>query len=623
MTRLLSRFGLPLLAKELIEQAARKRTYVVRVLYAVLLFFAAYVFFYEILKVGAASPQAALGRGREMYLVLVNLQFAGVYVFMPAMTCGVLTQEKERASLQLLFLTRLGPWAILFEKLASRLVPMLCFLLLSLPLLAFAYSLGGISPELLVSGVWMLAISALQMGTVALACSAFFRTTAGAFIGSYLVSLIMFFGPGLCWYGLYLFTGNNFDRVLIREFQAVGLFPFFGIFALNGPVNGFPGIWPLAAHSVLVLLSSAGFLVLARVFVVRRAFLPPRNIVLNVFKRLDRTFHRLNENRVTQGIILTGRGSALPEEEPVAWRETMKRSLGKPQYLFRIFVAVEVPVAALCFVIAFAGDGAHGEPLSALLFLVWLVAVLLISAQASSLIAGERSHQTLDVLCTTPLTGKEIIRQKFRAVRRLIVVLLVPFLTIFFFVCAVKWRMPGPNRWYGHREFSLPLYLTCSLLSVAIYLPMLAWLSLFIGLNVRTQARAIIGSMGAIVAWCVLPIVFVTIPLEIVLGHSPRALIDGSALLSPATIIPYNEFDSLGDFGNPSWLAVILNFAAYATVLAVLRALCLANADRWLGRSDSHAEPRFSFITPKLEQEANQGSGQAERPSILQVRNDA
>ena len=142
-SRLVAYVGLPLLAKELLEQAARKRTYIVRVVYAALLFFAASLFFYETLKVGTASPLAVLGRGKDLFAILVGLQFAGIYSFMPAMTCAVLTHEKERASLQLLFLTRLGPWTILFEKLTSRLIPMFGFLLLSLPLLAFAYTLGG------------------------------------------------------------------------------------------------------------------------------------------------------------------------------------------------------------------------------------------------------------------------------------------------------------------------------------------------------------------------------------------------------------------------------------------------------------------------------------------------
>ena len=45
-------FGLPLLGKELLEQAARKRTYVIRTLYASLLFFVCYLMFYDTLRVG-------------------------------------------------------------------------------------------------------------------------------------------------------------------------------------------------------------------------------------------------------------------------------------------------------------------------------------------------------------------------------------------------------------------------------------------------------------------------------------------------------------------------------------------------------------------------------------------
>src|SRR5579872_215712 len=166
MPRILASMGLPLLAKELAEQSARKRTYIVRVVYAALLFLSAFLFFFNILRVGSASPLAVLGKGREMFMTLVRLQFAGVYLFMPAITCGVLTLEKERASLPLLFLTRLGPWTIVLEKLMSRVIPMLGFLLLSLPLLAFAYTLGGISAAQISSAMWMLFLTAFQMGTL-------------------------------------------------------------------------------------------------------------------------------------------------------------------------------------------------------------------------------------------------------------------------------------------------------------------------------------------------------------------------------------------------------------------------------------------------------------------------
>ena len=235
--RLIANFGLPLLAKELTEQAARKRTYVIRVVYAAILFLMASLFFYQTLQFATSSPLAVLGHGKNMFATLVGMQFAGIYLFMPAMTCSVLTQEKERASLQLLFLTRLGPWTILFEKLLGRLVPMGGFVLLSLPLLGFAYTLGGVSREMLWKGAWMLFLASIQMGTLAIMCSAFFRTTVGAFMASYVIAFLMFFGPYFCLM-IAMFAGwalnLNFERIFADLIPSaspgliiIALFPLF------------------------------------------------------------------------------------------------------------------------------------------------------------------------------------------------------------------------------------------------------------------------------------------------------------------------------------------------------------------------------------------------------------
>ena len=127
--------GLPLLTKELIEQAARRRTYFVRLLYASLLFLLAYWQFSSILSNSGANNLAMLGTGADMFTRVIELQFLGILLFLPALTCSAITAEKEHNSLTVLLVTRLGPLTILLEKLLGRLVPMFSFLLLSLPLL--------------------------------------------------------------------------------------------------------------------------------------------------------------------------------------------------------------------------------------------------------------------------------------------------------------------------------------------------------------------------------------------------------------------------------------------------------------------------------------------------------
>jgi hypothetical protein len=163
----------------------------------------------------------------------------------------------------------------------------------------------------------------------------------------------------------------------------------------------------------------------------------------------------------------------------------------------------------------------------------------------------------------------------------------VPLATLVCFECGMRWRMK-PTYWRGiPREFDLGLYLVGSILSIAVYFPLIAWVSFLIGLRVRTHARAIMAATATLVVWCAAPIFLVTIPLEILFGHPgrmDREFINCSTLLSPAMIIPANEFSELPEFGNP-WLAVCSNFLVYGALALLFRAMSLDNADRWLGRS--------------------------------------
>ena len=187
--------GLPLVSKELLEQSARRRTYTLRIIYAGLAFLAGFSFSFQILHQNWGNPYAILGKGQELFMLFVGMQFFEIYLFMPAMCCNVITSEKERDTLSLLFLTRLSPWGILIGKFLSRMLPMLFFMSLSLPLFGFAYSMGGFETEMIWSAMWVLLVTTIQVGTLALFCSCWFRRTVGAFIGSYIFGFLMLFGP--------------------------------------------------------------------------------------------------------------------------------------------------------------------------------------------------------------------------------------------------------------------------------------------------------------------------------------------------------------------------------------------------------------------------------------------
>ncbi len=590
------RLGLPLLAKELIEQSNRKRTYVVRTVYAALLFTAAWLLFSDVLRSGATASLAVLGSGKRMFELLMKLQFAGIYLIMPAITCGVIAHEKERNTLALLFLTKLGPWTILFEKLSSRLVAICGFLLMSLPLLAYAYTLGGITREHLWTGVWMLFITVLQTGSLALLCSAWFRTTVNAFVGAYAGIALLIFGPMLLFVPLSLFFPwarlselensavvqalwtqqiiHHADEVLLPFFTPMHFFDYgwdggsvVGVRYFMGAARSWPVI---AAGSLPILLSTALFLVLSRVCLVRRAFVVPRNRMLRFFRSLDGLFTRWNESRWTKGIVLIRDKATFADAEPVAWRETTKRSLGRARYLIRIGIAVEAALITLLILIVIFTDGTPGRALTLLYFLLWGLAVMIVAVQSASLIAGERAQQTLDVLCTTPMEGRLIVLQKFAGVRRLMALLCIPLLTM------ILPKAAGPAS------------LFCSLLSLAVYLPLAGWLSLWIGLKVKTRGKAIVGALAGIVAWCLLPLVFIFLPLMLLRSAGdPISPLNFSLFLSPAMIVAVNEYGDWHEFGGTPWPAMVMNFLLYGSLVFIIRRACLVHADRFLGRVEN------------------------------------
>jgi ABC-type transport system involved in multi-copper enzyme maturation permease subunit len=147
-------FSLPLLAKELTEIAARRRTYVTRVVYALLLITFFLAINHSTFRNMSLMPLYAMGMGQIMFEMLIFLQLVGICLFLPAFAAGLITQEKERDSLALLFLTELSPWQILLQKFASALISILPFMLIGMPLAALSYAYGGISPQTLFRGMW-------------------------------------------------------------------------------------------------------------------------------------------------------------------------------------------------------------------------------------------------------------------------------------------------------------------------------------------------------------------------------------------------------------------------------------------------------------------------------------
>jgi len=587
------KLGFPLLVKELVEQSARRRTYIVRVVYAVLLFFAFAIYFYGEVA-GRGESYQLLGIGGRMFLFLLVMQFIGIYVFLPAMVSGVITYEKERRSLELLFITDLGPWEIVLQKLGGRLVPMFTFLLLSLPLMAVCYSLGGVTAGSLALAAYVLFTTCFQVGAFAIMMSAYHRTSAEAMSATYGGGLALYFLVGI---------GTSIAMAIVAMSGSRGGVSFAIVMFVMASVSppslltlrtaGFPG-GMLPGTMLAPWIWTALFLFGARRFLVSRAFVPAKK-TRTLLKRIDAWL--TNRRMRARGAKRPRHGSEIPGDNPITWREVTRTSLGSPGYFVGTSLVFALPLLGVAALIVWLIPRSAEETVGFTIVIcgLWVGAALSIATRSASTFALERANRTLEVLLITPLTGREIVAQKAAVVRRWIllfgVLLGALFVSEAYMEASLSYR-----RHRGTGELGTVGYLVTAFLSVAIYLSAVSWVARWIGLKVRGRRRATTITLAALFGWCVGPFI-----LAGILGSLTRTYggYEWLFVLSPGTIVVCAEiggseraFHHMVDMAPV--VPIAINFAIHVVIILVFRALCLYGADRYLGRAvpgadgDSH-----------------------------------
>ncbi|MCA9062648.1 MAG: hypothetical protein KDA96_06300, partial [Planctomycetaceae bacterium] len=176
---------LPLLKRELIEASRQKRTYVLRATMACVVGFIVVIFFLENQPRPGRSILRILGSGRELALVTLITNLVAIYAVTPLMCCGTISSERERQTLGLLLVSKLGPARLVIEKLLSGLMPTITFLVVTLPVLAIAYLLGGLQTSDVILLFLIALMAAIQAATAAILCSSLFNSAIVSFFATY------------------------------------------------------------------------------------------------------------------------------------------------------------------------------------------------------------------------------------------------------------------------------------------------------------------------------------------------------------------------------------------------------------------------------------------------------
>ena len=168
----------------------------------------------------------------------------------PALTAGAVSSERERQTIDLLFVTKLPAFSILWGKLLASMSFVILLLLLSVPIFSLVFLFGGIELDQVLTAFLVTAVAALTLGIIGLACSTAFKRTLPATVAAYGAAFILLAGSLL--FGLLFPTNIDPNATRAPAPPAVTyLSPILPLVVIgtNGPVNGYGvrnGIYPMA-----------------------------------------------------------------------------------------------------------------------------------------------------------------------------------------------------------------------------------------------------------------------------------------------------------------------------------------------------------------------------------------
>ncbi len=143
---------------------------------------------------GLGSVAAASSIGRFVLHSLLLGMIVAILFVVPGQAAVAVVGERERQTLQLLQVSQLSSWRIIFGKLWSALAYISLLLIATTPLMVIPVLLGGVSIGNVLAGLGMVAATAIMVGAVSLWVSARSRSMQGAVLGAYVWTVVLVIG---------------------------------------------------------------------------------------------------------------------------------------------------------------------------------------------------------------------------------------------------------------------------------------------------------------------------------------------------------------------------------------------------------------------------------------------
>ena len=178
--------------------------------------------------------------GMYLFMFLTIFQVGLLGFITPALTSGAISSERERQTLDLLFVTPLAPFSILWGKLLASMSFVVLLLILSIPLFSLVFLLGGIELDQVVYAFAVTGATSLTLGLVGIAFSTLFRRTLPATVAAYGAAFVLLVGAFA--YGLLFPTDADPNSTVVPAPPAITLVsPIVSLvtIATSQPVTGY------------------------------------------------------------------------------------------------------------------------------------------------------------------------------------------------------------------------------------------------------------------------------------------------------------------------------------------------------------------------------------------------
>ena len=183
----------PIVNIELVTNARRVRYFVLKVVYAALLWFILWSTHAAVSGYadGGLSIQQAAAMARHFFVSFSSLQIVAILLVGPALVAGTIATERERRTIEYLFATDLSNSEIVLGKLFARLLLLAYLVAVGLPILAIFGLLGGIHYQLVAFTFVVSASTMVMLASLATCISVWSPRARDAITRVYLILLVL------------------------------------------------------------------------------------------------------------------------------------------------------------------------------------------------------------------------------------------------------------------------------------------------------------------------------------------------------------------------------------------------------------------------------------------------